>query len=117
VKGEMDEITVDDAFRRIGQFGRIQKLYFVIIGTVSFITALHAFSTTFVDFTPSWSCLENGKGGDDTSTNWCPRLNDGSVHCAVQYGKDSPKTTVTEVCAIISIPDLLDVIIANYKEH
>jgi MFS family permease len=92
----MDEITVDDAFRRIGQFGRIQKLYFVIIGTVSFITALHAFSTTFVDFTPSWSCLENGKGGDDTSTNWCPRLNDGSVHCAVQYGKDSPKTTVTE---------------------
>jgi MFS family permease len=88
----MTEISVDDVFRKIGQFGRRQKIYFFIIGLVSVFAGLHVFATTFVDYTPGWNCGEGATSKDNVKT--CASVEEG--HCTVQYDKDSPETTVTE---------------------
>ena len=95
---KMTEISVDDVFRKIGQFGRRQKIYFFIIGLVSVFAGLHVFATTFVDYTPGWNCGEGATSKDNVKT--CASVEEG--HCTVQYDKDSPETTVTEVGVKIS---------------
>ena len=89
----MTELTVDDVFRKIGQFGKAQQIYFLIIGSVSLVTAFHVFATTFVDFSPDWSCQEYAKDAGDGTP--CVDVSEG--RCTIQYEEGSPLTIVTEV--------------------
>lgn len=101
----MAACTVDDVLSKIGQFGRAQKRFYVMIGFVQFTMACQYFLVSFAEHRGlDWDCVSTTDHhtrfdhATVTLEERCRLLDSGQ--CFPEYA--SPDVTiVTEVCYVV----------------
>ena len=94
----MRKMKIDEIFEEIGQFGKLQKLFVMIICLIQVHKAYQTLIMTFVGNSPDWKCVSNNT--ECNITDVLTSTDKRRCHMdrkSWQYTKDKSFSIVTEV--------------------
>ena len=98
IKKKAEELDIDEIFSKIGEFGKLQKLFVLLICMFEFQKANQTLIMTLIGNSPDWKCVSNNI--ECNMTGIFPTTDKRRCHMerkSLEYTKYKSYSIVTEV--------------------